>query len=175
MAISRKKKERLVAEYRKLLSGSRGVVFSAYSGIAVRDLEELRARIREAGGRFHVVKNSLLNIALVEEGLSVLEGSLEGTTAVGFAADDIPAVAKALVDLAKEGDVLRIKSAIVDGAIYGEAKVQRLADLPPMEVVRSQLMGVLQAPGGRVASILASSVRQIVDVVNAYAQSEQGA
>lgn len=175
MAISREKKEELVAEYRKLLSSSRGIMFSAYSGITVRDMEDLRARIREAGGSFHVVKNSLLNIALEEEGVAVPEGSLEGTTAVGFATDDVPAVAKALVDLAKERDVLRIKSAIVDGTIYGGAKVQRLAELPPLDIVRSQLIGVLQAPGSRVASVLSSSVRQVVNVVNAYAQSEQGA
>lgn len=175
MAISREKKEELVAEYRKLLSSSRGIMFSAYSGITVRDMEDLRARIREAGGSFHVVKNSLLNIALEEEGVAVPEGSLEGTTAVGFATDDVPAVAKALVDLAKERDVLRIKSAIVDGTIYGGAKVQRLAELPPLDIVRSQLIGVLQTPGSRVASVLSSSVRQVVNVVNAYAQSEQGA
>lgn len=175
MAISREKKEKLVAEYRELLSGSRGILFSQYSGITVRDMEELRAKIREAGGSFHVVKNSLLTIALEEEGVAAPEGSLEGTTAVGFATEDVPAVAKALVDLAKERDVLRIKSAIVDGTIYGDTKVQRLAELPPLDVVRSQLIGVLLAPGSRVASVLSSSVRQVVNVVNAFAQSEQGA
>lgn len=173
MAISREKKEQLVAEYRELLSGSRGVLFSSFSGLAVRDMEELRSRIREVGGRFHVVKNSLLSIAMEEEGVSLPEGSFEGTTAVGFASDDVPAVAKALVDLANEGDVLTIKSAIVDGAVYGAAKVQRLANLPPMDVVQSQLLGVLQAPGGRVAGVLCSSLRQVVNVVHAYVESGQ--
>lgn len=173
MAISRERKEELVAEYRELLSTSRGILFSSYTGLGVREMEALRAQIREVGGSFHVVKNSLISIALEEEGVPIPEGSLEGTTAIGFAMDDIPAVAKALVDLANEGEALQIKAAIVDGAIYGGAKVRRLAELPPLDVVRSQLMGVLQAPGRRVASTLASSVRQILNVVNAYAQTEQ--
>lgn len=173
MAISRERKEELVAEYRELLAGSRGILFSSYSGIGVRELEALRAQIREAGGSFHVVKNSLISIALEEQGVPIPDGSLEGTTAVGFAVDDIPAVAKALVDIAKEGETLQIKAAIVDGTIYGGAKVRRLAELPPLDVVRGQLMGVLQAPGRRVASTLASAVRQVLNVVNAYAQTEQ--
>jgi large subunit ribosomal protein L10 len=171
LAITKERKKELVEEYRRLIEGSRGHVLTSYSGVTVTDLEELRRKLREVGGEFHIVKNSLMKLVLDEAGLAVPEGAFEGTTAVGFATDDIPAVAKAIVDLAKAGDLLKVKGAIVDGQVFSRAQVERLANLPPLPVVQAQLMGVLQAPGRRVASVVAGSVRQILNVVKAYADS----
>jgi ribosomal protein L10 len=117
LAITKERKKELVEEYRRLIEGSRGHVLTSYSGVTVTDLEELRRKLREVGGEFHIVKNSLMKLVLDEAGLAVPEGAFEGTTAVGFATDDIPAVAKAIVDLAKAGDLLKVKGAIVDGQV----------------------------------------------------------
>ena len=171
MAITKERKKELVEEYRRLVEGSRGHVLASYSGVTVSDLEELRKKLREIGGEFHIVKNSLIKLVLEEAGLGTPEGAFEGTTAIGFATDDIPAVAKAIVDLAKEGELLRVKGGIIDGQVFSKAQVERLADLPPLPVVQAQLLGVLQAPGRRVASVVAGSVRQVVNVVKAYADT----
>jgi large subunit ribosomal protein L10 len=172
VAISRKRKEELVAEYRQLVEASRGLIFSGYGGLTVNAAQELRAKVREVGGEFHVVKNSLIKLALEEAGVPVPEGSLEGTTAIGFAQDDIPAVAKALVDLAKDSQMLSIKAGIVEGKVYGALEIGRLADLPPLPIVQAQLLGLLQTPGGRVVNALAGSLRQVVQVIKAYSESE---
>ena len=172
MAISREKKEELVEEYREIIERSRGLIMTGYSGLTVRDTEELRSQMREVGGEFHIVKNSLMELAMEKAGLPVPEGSLEGTTAVGFADQDIPTVAKAIVDLAKDKKVLEVKVGIIEGNIYQPARVEKLADLPPLPIVQGQLLGLLQAPGGRVVNTLASSVRQVVNVVKAYADTE---
>ncbi len=172
MAITREKKEELVEEYREIIERSRGLIMTGYRGLTVRDTEDLRNKMREVGGEFHIVKNSLVELALEKAGLPVPDGSLEGTTAIGFADQDIPTVAKAIVDLASERDVLHIKAGIIEGNIYQPARIEKLADLPPLPIVRGQLLGLLQAPGGGVVNSLASSVRQIVNVVKAYSDKE---
>lgn len=173
MALSRKKKEELVETYRKLVSESRGLIMTSYSGLTVREAEELRGQIRKAGGEFHVVKNSLLKLALESEGIPIPEGLLSGTTAIGFAEADIPAVAKAVADLAKEAEGVQLKPGIVEGKVYQPQQIQRLADLPPLRVVQAQLLGLLKSPGGGVVNALASSVRQVVNVMKAYSESEE--
>lgn len=172
MAISRNKKEELVQEYREIIERSRGLIMTGYSGLTVRDTEELRTKMREVGGEFHIVKNSLVELAMEEAGVPVPDGSLEGTTAIGFADEDIPTVAKAIVDLAKERNVLQVKAAIIEGNIYQPDRIEKLADLPPLPIVRGQLLGLLQAPGGRVVNTLAGSVRQVLNVVKAYSEQE---
>jgi len=172
VSISRKRKEELVDEYRELVEASRGLILSGYRGLTVHAAEDLRARVREVDGEFHVVKNSLIKLALEAAGVPLPESSLEGTTAVGFARSDIPAVAKAIVDLAKAGDVLTIKGGIVEGKLYAAPDIIRLAELPPLPIVQAKLLGLLQAPSGRVVNALAGSLRQVVQVMKAYSESE---
>lgn len=172
MAISRERKEALVEEYRGLVEESRGLILTGYAGLSVNDTEALRAKIREVGGEFHIVKNSLIELAMEQAGVSAPEGSFEGTTAIGFADADIPSVAKAMVDLAKEAGVLQIKGGIVEGKVYGPSQIQHLAELPPMPIVQAQLLGLLQAPGRRMVTALADSMRRVLNVLNAYSESE---
>ncbi len=173
MAISRERKEELVDEYRELLERSSGIIMSSHSGLTVKDTEDLRSKIREVGGEFHVVKNSLLKLAMDEAGVPIPDGSLEGTTAVGFADEDIPGVAKAIVDLAQDGGVVQVKAGIVRGAVYDDRQISRLAELPSLNVLRGQLLGLLQTPASQVAGVLESSVRQVLNVMKAYAETEE--
>jgi large subunit ribosomal protein L10 len=172
LAITREKKEELVKEYQEIIERSRGLIMTGYTGLTVRDTEELRNKIREVGGEFHIVKNSLVELALEQAGVPVPEGSLEGTTAIGFADQDIPTVAKAMVDLAKDKKVLQIKAGIIEGNVYEPGRIEHLADLPPLPVVQAQLLGLLQAPSGRVVNALADSMRRLVNVVKAYSETE---
>lgn len=173
MAISRERKEELVDEYRELLERSAGIIISSHSGLTVKDTEDLRARIREVGGEFHIVKNSLMKLAMDAAGVPIPDGSLEGTTAVGFADEDIPGVAKAIVDLAKDGEVVNVKAGIVRGAVYDGRQISRLAELPPLNVLQAQLLGLLETPASQVAGVLQSSVRQVLNVMKAYSEAEE--
>ena len=172
MAINKRKKEELVEQYKQLVKENSGLILTSYSGVSVKELEGLRAKIRELDGSFVVVKNSLLRLALNDANISLPEDSYIGTTAVGFASEDIPALAKSIVDMAREHDDMKVKAGVVSGEAYSAAEVERLAALPPLPVVRGQLLGVLQAPAGRIAGVVASSVRQVKNVLNAYAESE---
>lgn len=172
MAISKSRKQELVAEYRRLIEAHPSLILASFAGMNVKSLDQLRRRIRESGGEFHVVKNRLMALALAERGVTLPGPALEGSTIVGFAADDIPAVAKAMVEVARQSGALAVKGAVVDGAIYDGRQVERLADLPPLPVVRAQFLGLLQTPAGRIAGALAGSVRQIMNVMKAYAESQ---
>ncbi|MCJ7514129.1 MAG: 50S ribosomal protein L10 [Anaerolineales bacterium] len=175
MAISKARKLALAARYAELLKGSQGIVLTAFSGARVSELEALRRKVRENGGEFHVVKNRLLQLAMKEAGISVPAGGLQGTTAVGFAGDDVPAVAKAIVDAARTSEALKVKGGMVSGVTYGAAEIERLADLPPMPVLRAQLLGVIMAPASRIAGVMAGSVRQLASVVKAYSEKAPAA
>jgi large subunit ribosomal protein L10 len=172
LAISRTKKEELVEEYRELVEGSRGLILTGYSGLTVRETEELRAQIRKVGGEFHIVKNSLIALAMEKAGVTPPEGAFDGTTAIGFAEMDIPGVAKAMVDLAKDAGVLQIKGGVVEGGVYGPDQIERLAELPSLPALRAQLLGLLKAPSRGVVNSLADSVRRVVNVVKAYSDTE---
>lgn len=174
LAITKKRKDELLTQYQELVRGSRGMVLTTFAGLSVKDLEGLRRKIRELGGDFHVVKNSLIRLAFRESGLPEPEGARTGTTAVGFGSEDLPSIAKAILDVAREGGAIQLKGAWIEGTVYSARQVEQLAELPPLPVMRARLLGVLQAPAGRLAGVLAGSVRQVVQVVKAYSQKEAG-
>ena len=169
MAITRERKQAIVKHYRDLVGSSQGIVLASYSGLTVKDLERLRRKVRELGGEFHVVKNRLTRLTLKEAGLAVADEALEGSTAVGFARDEPLAVAKAIVDFSKESDKVKVKAGVVNGVVYDGAQMVRLAGLPPLPVLRAQLLGLFNTPATRLASILVMPARQMASMVKAYA------
>lgn len=172
MPVTRQRKQELVQAYREWLEGSSGLILTSYSGMSVRALEDLRRKVREAGGEYHVIKNRLMALAMRQAGMDVPPEALEGTTAIGFAGEDIPGVLKAIVETARQAEALKVKVALLEGRVYEARQVERLAELPPLPVVRAQLLGLLQAPATRVAGALAGSVRQVVNVVKAYSETQ---
>jgi large subunit ribosomal protein L10 len=171
LAISKEKKSELVQQYKDWLNDSSGIVLASYSGITVKELEGLRRKIREIGGEFHVVKNTLFQLALQDSELDLPQEMLQGTTAIGFASEDIPGLAKAVSDLARESAAMDIKGGVVDRVVYNGSQMKNLAELPPLPILQAQLLSMIQAPASRVAMALASSVRQLVNVTKAYADS----
>ena len=173
LAISKEKKEELVANYQDLLTNSNGIIITSYSGVSVKELEVVRRKIRDLGGEFHIVKNTLFALAMNEVGMSLPEETYTGTTAIGFANEEIPAVAKVIVDLARDVESVSLKGGLIEKITYDAAQVEMMADLPPLPVLRAQLLSILQAPGSRIAMVLASSVRQLVNVTKAFADTEE--
>jgi large subunit ribosomal protein L10 len=172
LAISKERKKVLVNQYKELLSNNSALIMTAYSGLSVKDLESLRHRIREVGGSFHIIKNNLAERAFNEVGVPLPEGALMGPTAIGFASEDVVGVAKAIVDLARDVEFVRVKGAVIDGVIYDDMQVSRLADLPPLPVVQAQMLSVLQAPARQIAGVLTGSLRQLISVFKAYSETE---
>ncbi len=172
MAISRTRKEELVAQYEELLAKSNAIFLAEYGGMSVKAMENLRIEVDKAEGAFHVTKNTLLQHALEEANVSFPEDFLNGQLATGFALAEAPTLAKALVDFASKQDNLKIRGGFLGTRFLTSAEVETLAKLPSLEHLRAQLLGVLSAPAQNLAGVVASGVRQVVNVVDAYAKSE---
>ncbi|MEJ2556205.1 MAG: 50S ribosomal protein L10, partial [Anaerolineae bacterium] len=147
MAISREKKEQLVAEYVDQLSRSNAIFLTDYRGLTVPDMESLRAKIREAGGGYSIVKNTLVTRALQAAELSVPENMLKGPTAIGFAYEEVTPIAKVLDNFAKDTKILQIKGGVLDVNLLLPELVCALGSMPPREVILAVLLGLILVPG----------------------------
>jgi large subunit ribosomal protein L10 len=168
LAISKQRKAELVAQYVEQLKQSQGIILADYRGLSVGDMSDIRNAMRPAGGKFQVIKNRLLALALKEMEMSLPEEWLIGPTAVGFCHAEIPPVAKALADAAKNLETLRIKGGLTGTSVIEEEQVRTIAELPPREVLLAQVLGTINAPASRVTSVVASGIRQILNVLQAY-------
>ena len=167
MAISREKKEELLSWYTDLFSRSSVAILTDYRGLTMGDITQLRNRLREILGEYHVTKNRLVKLALQEAGLPVPEDLLEGPTATGFCFEEVPAVAKLLVDFSKESKVLIIKGGLLGNRVISPDEVTALAELPPRQVVLAQVLGTIQGPAGGITRAIAGGIRGILYVLKA--------
>ena len=172
MAISKKRKDELVEQYMEWIKKSQALYLTEYTGINMKSIDEIRRKFREAGGEFHIVKNTLGKVAFGSSGLEVPQGFLEGSTAIGFAFKDAPALAKILADTVKTSEFVKIKGGYLDQRPIDAQGVTALAELPPLPVLRSQLLGTLLAPAGKLVRTLAEPARSLAAVLQAKA--EQG-
>ncbi len=172
LAISREKKEQLVAQYGQWIEESEAFVLTKYIGLSVSELDELRRDIREANGNFHIVKNTLMKIAFENAGLKYDDDLFIGDTAIGYASENMPGLAKALVDFAEESDYLQMKTGYFNGERVSVDAIKRLAEVPPLPVLRSQLLSALLAPATKLASTLSEPGRQLAGVLKAYADQD---
>lgn len=172
MAISKEKKQAVVAEYTGWIEQSSAMVVSEYKGLTMKDLDELRRRVREAGGEFHIVKNTLSKIAFEEAGLSFPEDLFEGTTAIGFAFKDAPELVKAMMEYSRSTEFFKVKGGYLGRDAISSEEVKSLAELPPLPVVRAQLLGALATPASQLARTLAEPARRVAAILKAFSDQE---
>jgi large subunit ribosomal protein L10 len=175
LALSRQKKDQVLAQYQAWLEGSQAVVLVEYTGVTVKQLDAIRAKVRESGGEFHIVKNTLVRKVLQNKDMQVPQELLEKSTAMTFAFSDAAATAKALTEATKGMEAVKLKGGFLDKQVLSSAQVKALAELPPLPVVRSQLLGVLQAPAGKLVRTIAEPARSLAAVFQAYADTAQAA
>ena len=172
MAITKERKADLVKQYSELIQKSAGMVLIEYRGLGMKGMGPLRGKVREASGELHVVKNTLAQLALKQAGRTVPEELFTQTTAIGFAFTDVPGVAKALTTFAKESEFVKVKGGLLGDKVLTAKQIEALAELPPLPIVRAQLLGLLSAPASRLTGVVAGSVRQVINVVKAYSEKE---
>jgi large subunit ribosomal protein L10 len=173
LAKSKQEKEAMLAEYVEWIRKSQAVVLVEYAGLKMKDLDAIRARLREAGGEFHIVKNTLAKLALEKVGMSVPDDLADNSTAIGFAYTDAAGFTKALTEATKGMEAVKIKGAFLGTEMLKAAQVKSLASLPPLPVLRATLLGVIQAPASKLVRTLAEPGRSLASVVKAY--SDQAA
>src|SRR4030066_2199376 len=172
LAITKERKNELISQYIGWVNQSKALFLTQYVGLTMKDIDGLRAKVRENGGEFHILKNTLAKLAFEKAGLTVPQGQLEGSTAVVFAFTDAPAMAKTVVEFAKSSEFLKVKGGYLEKQALTPESVKALADLPPLPVVRAQLLGTLLAPASKLVRTLAEPGRMIAAVIKAHAELE---
>lgn len=165
----RNEKQFLVKEISEKIGSSDYVYFVSFSGLKVKELEELRKQLANANASCHVLKNTLIKKAcelLNINGTDAIDFTLG--TAMVFGRGDCSAVAKLLLDFGKKNDKLAAKGGYMEGEILTPAQVGNLAELPSKPVLQAMLLGVLQAPSRNLVSVLNAKAASILNVLNAY-------
>lgn len=175
LAISKQRKDELVVSYTDTMNRSQAMFMTEYSGLNMKQIDELRGKVREAGGEFHIVKNTLGLVAFSAAGLPEPKRFFTGSTAIVFAFNDPPEMAKIVNDFARGSEFVKVKGGYLGVKLINADEVRALAELPPLPVVRSQLLGVLSAPAGKLVRTLAEPARQVAAVLKAYTDKDAAA
>jgi large subunit ribosomal protein L10 len=144
--VSTPQKEAVLKDTQQRIKDVRGIYLADFSGMTVQSLSLLRKKCREQGVQFRVIKNTLLKRAFNARGIQELDEHLVGPTGLVFSTDNEMAPAKILADFAKEFERPRLKAAVVDGRLYDDKAIVRLAKLPSREVLLSQVIATFIAP-----------------------------
>jgi large subunit ribosomal protein L10 len=172
----RVEKKQITKELSKQVGASPFVLMTDYTGLTVSQFADLRKKLRGVNAECHVVKNTMLKHAAKAAGLPSVDAALSGMTAIVFGAAkaDVSAAAKVLKDFAKEVQKPKIKLGLLGQQVLQAAEVAAVADLPSLDALRAQLVGLLQTPATRIAVVLGAPASQIARVTKAHAD-KQGA
>ena len=163
----RAEKKLVTKEYLTRLNASPFFIVVDYRGLGVSQFTELRNRLRQAGAEVHVVKNSIFRIAVQEAGLGDVAGSMTGQLAVATGTKDISAAAKVLKNYQAEFEKPKLKFGYLGDQRLELADLQALADLPSLEVLRSNFLGLLQTPAGQLVRLLNEPASRLARVLQA--------
>jgi len=172
LAFSKEQKAKLIAQYAEWAKQSQGMVAISYNKMNMAAIDTLRAKVRDTGSELHVVKNTLMKIALDEVGITNKE-IFEGVSLVGFAFTDAASLAKVISESTAKSDIFEVKGGYLGKEKLSAAQIKALADLPPLPVMRAMLLGTILAPATKLVRTIAEPARGLAAVVKAY--SEKGA
>jgi large subunit ribosomal protein L10 len=170
----RAEKQYLISEVETHLKKSDYVILANFTGLSVADTADLRKKLGAEKAEFHVVKNSSLRVAAKSLGLPEFESALTGPTAVIVGGKNSPAVAKVLKTFFKEKQKLQVKSAVLSKKLISAKDVDALADMPSLETLRAQLLGLMNQPAGMFVRIINAVPSSLVNVLQAKVRAAEG-
>jgi large subunit ribosomal protein L10 len=167
--VKKEDKERLVEELTERLKSTETLVVADYRGLTMPQIDDLRTKLLEHGARFAVVKNTLTRRAAEAAGTDALLALLEGPSAIAFLESDGDpvAVAKALVDAARDTRVLEVRGGLLEGRPVDPAEIESLAKLPPADVLRGQVLGAITAPLTAIVGLFTAPLQDLYGLLDA--------
>ena len=162
-------KERVVAELVDRLRSTETLIVADYRGLTNAEIDGLRSKLLEHGARFAVVKNTLTRRAAETAGNDALLALLEGPTAIAFLESDGDpvAVAKALVDAARDTRVLAVRGGMLEGRPVVPGEIESLAKLPPVDILRGQVLGAVTAPLTAIVGLFTAPLQDLYGLLDA--------
>jgi large subunit ribosomal protein L10 len=175
--VRKEEKERVVAELTERLRTTETLLVADYRGLTMPQIDDLRTKLLEHGARFAVVKNTLTRRAAELAGAEGLLALLEGPTAIAFLESDGDpvAVAKALADAARETRVLVVRGGMLEGRPIEASEIESLAKLPPVDVLRGQVLGAVAAPLMTIMGLFTAPLQDLYGLVDARIEQLGGA
>ena len=169
----RAEKVAVVNEVRDRLDASEGAVLTAYRGLTVAELAELRRELAAAGGDYKIYKNTLVRLAVADGPRAPIYDMLTGPTAIAFVQGDVSAVAKALRDFARTNPSLVVKGGMVGTGVLSASDIEVLADLPSRDGLLAQFAGALSAPMQQLAGLIQALPRNLAFGLSALVDQRQ--
>jgi len=169
----RAEKQFLTKEYVERLGESPFAIVVEYQGLTVDEFTDLRKKLIASEAELHVVKNAMFRLAAKEVGLPDMTGLLNGQLAVVTGQKDVSGAAKVIKTFAKKTDKPKFRFGFMDNEQLDADQLQQLASLPPLDVLRSQLLGVLNAPAEKLVRLVNTPASQLAQVVKAYAEKAE--
>jgi len=166
MALSRQKKAEKVDQLAKELETSTSAIIGTFTKLTVAQDFELRKTVRQAGGRYRVVKNKLAGRAAQGTKIEAALQGLKGVSSVAYTSGDPVALAKALSTWVAENAEFTFKLGIVDGKVINVEEVKALATMPGKEEIFSKLLFLINAPAQRLATVISATGRDLAVVIN---------
>ena len=163
----RAEKKFLISEVESHLKKSDYVILANFTGASVADVADLRGKLAAEKAEFHVIKNSSLRVAAKALGLPDLESALTGPTALVVGGRNSPGVAKILKQFFKDKQKVEVKAGVLSKKLISPKDVERLADMPSLDTLRAQLLGLLNQPAGMFVRIINAVPQGMVNVLQA--------
>lgn len=170
-------KKEILETLEKKIKASPYVMLADYAGLTVSQFTELRKKLREARAECHVVKNTMAERAISGAGLAKDGIGLTGMTAMVTGTDDadVCAAAKTIKEFARQTQKPKFKMGFMADQALSAEQLLSIADLPPLNALRGQLVGMLQTPATRLAVLMSAPAGQLARVLKAYADQPGGA
>lgn len=167
----RAEKKYLIAEIESHLRKSDYLILANFTGATVTDVADLREKLAAEKAEFHVVKNSSLKVAAQGLGLPALDSALTGPTALIVGGKNSAGVAKILRQFFKDKQKVQVKAGVLSRRLITSQQIEQLADMPSLETLQAQLLGLLNQPASRFVRVLAAVPTGAVTVLQARGKS----
>lgn len=162
-------KAKTIEQARDWFDRSKGIVFTDYRGLKVKQMQALRAELAKKGGEIHVIKNTLFRLAAGDKVSDLPTELHNGPTAVAFLFENETECAKALFDYAITNKTFKIKGAIVAGKTLDAKQIEAFSKLPPRDVLIAQVIGAIAAPLTNLVTVIEALYADPIRVIGAVA------
>jgi len=173
VALRLEQKQQIVAEVNEIAASALSAVVADYRGLTVSQMTQMRSKARETGVYLRVVRNTLAKRAVEGTDYACLDEVFVGPSLLAFSIEDPGSAARLLKDYAKEHDALEVKALSIGGEMLGADQLDRIALLPTLDMARSLLLAVMQAPVIKLARTLNEVPGKVVRVLAAVADQKK--
>ena len=173
MALSKEDKTQILNGYVEVLNRAQGLVVTEYRGMTMKQFTETRKALREVNAAYLVTKNTLFKRALTQVGMAAPDELLTGPVAIGVAFGDLPSLTKAILQRAKENDLLKPTGAIMGQSVFTAKQLEMVSTLPTLNEARAGLVGAIIAPISSILSLLEQPAVQLMGLLQAYSDKDK--